>query len=100
MTEKYIIYIACGSAAASAGLAKERLFKLLSDRGIHAEYRVLRISELSESVAAKKPHIIIVTAGQIPKSLPKDIIKLKGIPLITGFGLDEFADDLVSKLHE
>ena len=100
MTRKYLIYLACGSGAASAGLAKDRLSKLLYDRKIDAELRVLRIAELGGSVAAKRPDAIIVTAGQIPRTLPEDIPNLSGIPLMTGFGMDEFVDELIRKLQE
>jgi len=98
MGDKYLIYVACGSAAASAALARRRLIDELEKRKIKANVEVHRILELPGQVASRKPDVVIVTAGQTPASLPDDIVIVKGIPLMTGFGIDKLVDDMLAEL--
>ena len=98
MSEKYLIYVACGSAAASAALARRRLIDELEKRKIKADVEVHRILELPGQVESRKPDVVIVTAGQAPASLPEDIVIVKGIPLMTGFGIDKLVDDMLAEL--
>lgn len=100
MAKKYLIYVACGSAAASASLARRRLIELLESRGVDAECKIFRVSELIGQVDSKKPDAIVVTAGQTPKYLPDDIVIVKGIPLMTGFGMDKLVDDMLTDLKK
>ena len=99
MAEKYLIYVACGSAAASAALARRRLIDELEKRKIKADVEVHRILELPGAVALRKPHAVVVTAGQAPASLPEEIVIVQGIPLMTGFGIDGLVDDMLKKLE-
>lgn len=98
MADKYLIYVACGSAAASAALARRRLIDELAKRKMKADIEVHRILELPGAVASRKPHAVVVTAGQAPASLPDDIVIVKGIPLMTGFGIDALVDDMLDRL--
>ncbi len=98
MNSKYLIYVCCGSAAASAALARRRLIDELEKRKIKAEVVVQRILELPGQVATRKPDVVIVTAGQAPASLPEEIIVIQGIPLMTGFGIEGLVDDMLNQL--
>jgi galactitol-specific phosphotransferase system IIB component len=93
MVDKYLIYVCCGSAAASAALARRRLIDELEKRKIKAEIVVHRIL-----VATRKPDVVVVTAGQAPAALPADVIVVQGIPLMTGFGIDRLVDDMLAQL--
>ena len=99
MAEKYLIYVVCGSAAASAALARRRLIDEFDKRKIKADIEVHRILELPGQVASRKPHAVVMTAGQPPASLPEDILIVQGIPLMTGFGIDALVDDMLSQLQ-
>lgn len=100
MTKEYIIYVACGSAAASASLARRRLVDQLEIKKVPADCEIYRVSELTAAVKSKKPDAIVVTAGQAPKDLPEDIVVVKGIPLMTGFGIEKLVDDLLADLEK
>lgn len=100
MADKYLIYVACGSAAASAALARRRLIDELAKRNIKADVEVHRILELPGAVASRKPHAVVVTAGQAPASLPEEIVIVQGIPLMTGFGIEGLVDDMLKRLSE
>lgn len=98
MADKYLIYVACGSAAASAALARRRLIDELEKRKVKADVEVHRILELPGQVAQRKPDVVVVTAGQAPASLPEEIIIVQGIPLMTGFGIESLVDDMLAEL--
>jgi len=100
MADKYLIYVACGSAAASAALARRRLIDELDKRKIQADVEVHRILELPGQVAQRKPNAVVVTAGQPPAALPDDIVIIQGIPLMTGFGIDGLVDDMLKQLED
>jgi hypothetical protein len=42
---------------------------------------------------------VIVAAGQAP-SLPEDVLVIRGIPLMTGFGIEKLVDDMLKNLAE
>lgn len=100
MADKYLIYVACGSAAASAALARRRLIDNLAERNIPADVEVYRILELPGAVTSRKPDVVVVTAGQAPSDLPEDIVIVKGIPLMTGFGIDALMDEMLAELEK
>lgn len=100
MEKKYLIYVACGSAAASASLARRRLIDALGERNIEAEISIHRIAELPGEIAGRKPDVVVVAAGQTPPSIPEDILVIKGIPLMTGFGIDKLVDDMLAYLRK
>ena len=100
MGKKYLIYVACGSAAASASLARRRLIDALDARDIEAEIEIHRISELPGQIESRKPNVIVVAAGQAPPSIPEDVLVVKGVPLMTGFGIDKLVDDMLAYLKK
>ena len=100
MAKKYLIYVACGSAAASAALARRRLIDELQKRKIKADVEVHRILELPGQVANRKPDVVVVTAGQAPAALPDDVLIVQGIPLMTGFGIEGLVDDMLKSLED
>jgi galactitol-specific phosphotransferase system IIB component len=98
MEKKYLIYVACGSAAASASLARRRLIDALSARNIEAEIEVHRITELPGQIETRKPDAVVIAAGQAPSSIPEGVVVVKGVPLMTGFGIDKLVDDMLAFL--
>ena len=100
MNKKYLIYVACGSAAASASLARRRLVDALESRDIEVDTEIQKIAELPGAVASKKPDAVVVAAGQAPSDLPDDVLVVKGIPLMTGFGIDKLVDDMLANLKK
>ncbi|MEM0262335.1 MAG: hypothetical protein QXS24_00285 [Desulfurococcaceae archaeon] len=98
---KYLIFIACGSAAASANLVKERLRELLKKYKVEADLQIYRVAELANAVKLKRPDAIIITAGSYTKAgIPPDIPILVGIPLMTMVGVDNFMQQLIEALKK
>ncbi|MBE3519252.1 MAG: hypothetical protein IMW97_02995 [Firmicutes bacterium] len=101
MNKKYLIYVACGSAAASANLVKVRLWDLLRKKGIDAELQTMRVSEVPNTVKAKRPDLVIITAGSFSKeALPPDLPVLSGLPLMTMIGVDAFMKQVEETLSK
>jgi len=99
--KKYLIYVACGSAAASANLVKERLRELLKKYKVDADMQIYRVAELANAVKLRKPDLIIITAGSYTKAgIPPDIPILIGIPLMTMIGVDDFMKQVISALQK
>ncbi len=97
--KKYLIYVACGSAAASANLVKERLRELLKKYKIDADLQIYRVAELANAVKLRRPNAIVITAGSFTKAgIPEDIPILIGIPLMTMVGVDDFMKKLIDAL--
>ncbi|WP_052210513.1 hypothetical protein [Thermoanaerobacter sp. YS13] len=101
MSKKYLIYVACGSAAASANLVKDRLTDLLKKKGIEAELKTMRVSEVPNTVKVKKPDLVVITAGNFSKgALPPDLPVLSGLPLMTMIGVDKFMQEVEQALSK
>ena len=101
MSNKCLVYVACGSAAASANLVKLRLSDLLRKRGIDAELQTMRVSEVPNSVKAKRPDLVIITAGSFSReALPQDLPVLSGLPLMTMVGVDTFMEQVEEALRK
>jgi galactitol-specific phosphotransferase system IIB component len=99
MGKRYLIYVACGSAAASANLVKYRLADLLKQEKIDVEIDVMRVSEVAENTRNRKPDLVIITAGGFSKeSLPEDLPVLSGLPLMTMIGVNDFVKKVKDSL--
>ncbi|MGC8757921.1 MAG: hypothetical protein ACP5QX_05680 [Caldisericaceae bacterium] len=99
MANKHLIYVACGSAAASANLVKYRLGELLAKEKIDVEIVTMRVSEVAGNVSNRKPELVIITAGGFSKeSLPEDLPVLSGLPLMTMIGVKDFVQKVKDSL--
>ncbi|MEM3509576.1 MAG: hypothetical protein QW076_03280 [Candidatus Anstonellales archaeon] len=100
MGKKYLIYVACGSAAASANLVKARLAELLEKEKIEAEFKIMRVSEVQSAVNSKRPDLVIITAGGFStKGLPNDLPVISGLPLMTMVGVNDFIKKVKEALN-
>jgi len=99
MGRRYLIYVACGSAAASSTLVKSRLADMLHDQKLDVNIEIMRISELASHIAAQKPDLAIITAGAISKQgLPEGVPVMSGLPLMTMMGVHEFIEKVKGTL--
>lgn len=92
-----LVYVACGSAAASANLVRSRLAEYLKKDRINTEIVVMRIAEVPQSVKERKPDLIVITAGSISslkKRVPEDVPIISGIPVMTSIGMPAFIKEV------
>lgn len=100
MSKRYVIYVACGSAAATSSLVRARLFDLLHDEKVETDMEVMRISEVASRVATKRPDLVIITAGAVSRQgLPEDLPVMSGLPLMTMMGVSDFVKRVKEALH-
>ena len=100
MGKRYVIYVACGSAAASSTLVGTRLSDLLHDERVDTNIEIMRISEVASRVATKRPDLVVVTAGAVSKQgLPDDLPVMSGLPLMTMMGVSDFIRRVKEVLH-
>jgi galactitol-specific phosphotransferase system IIB component len=100
MGKRYLIYIACGNAAASSSLVRARLDDLLHADRVDTDMEVMRISEMASRVVQRKPDLVIITAGVASKQgLPDDVPLLSGLPLMTMVGVSDFVRKVKEALH-
>ncbi len=99
---KYIIYIACGSAAASANVVRSRLDQMLRNKGLrNFELRIARVAELPSITQRVHPDLVIITAGSYSRTgIPEDIPVISGVPLMTMVGVDKFVNEVIETLKK
>lgn len=98
----YLIYVACGSAAASANLVKSRLAEYLKKDGVNANIVVMRVSEVPQIVKGKIPNLIIITAGSIGsirREIPQKVPVMSGLPVMTMVGISNFIEEVEKALR-
>ena len=102
MMAKYVIYIACGSAAASANVVKSRLEQMLRSKGLrNFELRIARVAELPSITQRVHPDLVIITAGSYSRTgIPEDIPVISGVPLMTMVGADKFVSEVIDILKK
>jgi galactitol-specific phosphotransferase system IIB component len=101
VNKKHLIYVACGSAAASANLVKYRLTDLLKKENLDVEIVTMRVSEVVGNVKSKRPELVIITAGGFSREgLPEDLPVLSGLPLMTMVGVQDFIKKIKEILGE
>jgi len=99
MKKTYLIFVACGSAAATCALVGSRLSDLLKKEGIDAQIKAMRVSEVTNNVKNKRPDLVIISAGNFSRQeLPEDLQVLSGIPLMTMVGVNDFISKIKSIL--
>jgi len=96
---KYIVYVACGSAAASANVVKGRLMQLFKQARLDVDLRIARISEIPQIAQSVHPDLIIITAGSFSKKgIPEDIPVISGLPFMTMVGMQKAFQEIVNIL--
>ncbi len=96
---KYVVYIACGSAAASANVVKGRVAKMFEDAKLDVDLRIARISEIPQIAKEVKPDLVIITTGKImKKGWPEDIPVVSGLPFMTMVGMQKAFEEIAKIL--
>jgi len=96
---KYIVYVACGSAAASANVVKGRIAQLFRQAKMDVDLRIARVSEIPQIAQSVKPDLIIITAGSFSKKgIPEDIPVVSGVPFMTMVGMQKAFEEILQIL--
>ncbi|MEX2690802.1 MAG: hypothetical protein ACTSU6_05715 [Candidatus Njordarchaeales archaeon] len=96
---KYLVYVACGSAAASANVVKGRIAEYFKKAKIDVELRIARVSELPSITQRIKPDLVIITAGHYSRrGIPEDVPVVSGVPFMTMVGVQQLMDKIINIL--
>jgi PTS system galactitol-specific IIB component len=91
-----IIFVACGSGVASSETAAYKLKKLLDERKLKADVRVVNFRSLKS--IANQCDILVHIAPNDPTDY--GVPTVNGVPFLTGFGLDPVMDEIEELLKE
>jgi len=91
----YKIVVACGTAIATSTHVAIKIKELLEERGLKAHTIQCRVTEVT-SLAPDAD--LIVSTAQVPFDITVPIVD--GIPFLTGIGVEEVIDKIVTILTE
>lgn len=89
----YKIVVACGTAIATSTHVAIKIKELLQERGLKVHTIQCRVTEVTS--LAPDADLIVATA-QVPFDI--DVPVVDGIPFLTGIGIEEVIDNIVSVL--
>lgn len=89
----YKIVVACGTAIATSTHVAMKIKELLEERGLKIHTIQCRVPEVPS--LAPDADLVIATA-QVPYEI--DVPVINGIPFLTGIGIKEVVDNIVTHL--
>lgn len=91
------VYVVCATGVATSTMLRLKIENYLRDRGIDAEVKQFRVTELSPS---RTQADAIVSTAQMPDEYQEIAPVIDGVPLITGVGEKETLEALYNVLKE
>ena len=95
MVKRKTILVACGTAIATSTVVAKAIEEALEDRGIKANIRQCKASEVPSLV--DDADLIVTTT---PVSVEKDIPVIQTLAFLTGIGKEAVIEDIVDKLKD
>jgi len=89
------ILIVCGTGIATSTVIADKVRKRLAERGLDVKIDQTKVSELHRGA---KGYDVIVATTDVPQSI--DIPVVKGMPFLTGVGVDKALDDVERHLAD
>ncbi|GEN88981.1 PTS sugar transporter subunit IIB [Oceanobacillus sp. FSL W8-0428] len=90
------IIVACGTGVATSTSVIEQIREYLESNGYQAEFYQCRTSEIASQIQSVNPDVIVSTAEV---NLDTDIPVLRGVPFLTGLGVEEVNEEIKSYLQ-
>ena len=89
------VLVPCGSGVATSNMAAEKLKKMLKERQVEADVQAVDFKSL-KSLAGTADLIVSIAAYD---NVDYGVTVLNGVPLLTGVGADELADQAAEQLR-
>ena len=84
------VLVCCGTGIATSVQVANKLQRMLRDRGVTATMKECKTANVSAQMTTFQPDAIVVTTAITP---PDEEVKVyRGMPLLTGVGAEELAD--------
>ncbi len=90
MPKRKVIFVACGSGVASSETAAYKLKKLLSERKLDADVKVVNFRSLKN--IASQCDLLVHIAPNDPTNY--GVPRVNGVPFLTGIGLKTVMDEI------
>ena len=87
------IIVACGNGIATSQAVASKVLRVLKDRGVEAEVEAVDIKSLDHYLPGADAYISIVKSDDT-----YDIPTFNGVPFLTGVGMEQETDKIVSML--
>lgn len=90
------IFVACGTGVCTSTIASDKILKAFKVKrpDVNLEITQGKVTEV-EGIAAN--YDLIVSTAQCPENLKTPVVK--GLPFLTGMGMDDAIDEMISKLE-
>lgn len=88
------VIVACGGAVATSTIAANRIKELCAENDIDAEICQVRINE----IASNLPADLIVTTSNCEEDFGVPLVK--GMPFISGLGVEDTEDEILDILFD
>ena len=88
------VLVCCGTGIATSVQVANKLQRMLRDRGVTATMKECKTANVSAQMTTFQPDAIVVTTA----ITPPDEEVYRGMPLLTGVGAEELADQIASDL--
>lgn len=101
ISEKKIILVACGTSIATTSIVVSILKEeLIEERGLkNIEFQKCAASDLLAKIEYYHPDLVITTTS-IDPSWVKGIAYFKGLPFLTGIGMEAEIEEIVKELEK
>ena len=101
LNEKKIILVACGTSIATTSIVVSILKEaLIEDRGLNnIEFQKCAIADLKAKIEYYHPNLVITTTTVDP-SWVEGIAYFKGLPFLTGIGMEAEIEEIVKELEK
>jgi PTS system galactitol-specific IIB component len=91
------ILLACGSGIVTSTAANDKLSKELNKRGYEGKYKITQC-RISEVVAKSTLFDFCVATSQVPAEAKCPV--MRGIPFLTGVGVDALMTEIIKEMEK
>ncbi|WP_042143573.1 PTS sugar transporter subunit IIB [Paucisalibacillus sp. EB02] len=95
MSTKKKIIVACGTGVATSTAVLEKIKDIVRNAGLEVDFYQCSASSLKYEIDSVKPTLVVSTT---PVSIDTEVPILKGLPFLTGLGVDEVKEQIISTL--
>ncbi|KAF1297362.1 PTS galactitol transporter subunit IIB [Enterococcus sp. JM4C] len=90
------ILVACGNGIATSTVVATKVREYLASKGIKADTTQTKLMEVPSKV---QDYDLLITTGQF-EGQTGDVPVVKGMPILTGIGVEQTMEEIATKLGE
>ncbi|MHC5373769.1 PTS sugar transporter subunit IIB [Enterococcus sp. LJL120] len=90
------ILVACGNGIATSTVVASKVKSYLTEHGVQVETTQTKLMEVPSKV---QDYDLLITTGQF-EGQTGDVPVIKGMPILTGIGVDQTMEEIYQKITE